>query len=229
MIKIRKSQDRGFVDHGWLKAKHSFSFGSYQDPRHKHFGPLVVINQDIIAGDSGFPSHPHDNMEIITYIIKGELSHKDNSGGGSTIYSGRIQRMSAGSGIVHSEFNGSDSETELLQIWILPEERNIKPGYEEKEFDPESAKNKLQLLVAKDDNEALAINRDAKIYRSFLDTGELISFSSEKPYQWLQLISGEVVVNGNVLQEGDAIGLNKEGNLIIEAEKDAHFLLFDMN
>lgn len=229
MIRIRKSEDRGQVNHGWLKAKHTFSFGSYQDPRYKHFGPLVVINQDKIAGDSGFPEHPHDNMEIITYIINGELSHKDSTGGGSTIYPGKVQRMTAGSGIVHSEFNGSQSETELLQIWILPEERDIEPGYEEKEFSQEKGNNSLQLLASRTNAEALHIHRDVNIFRSFLDEGKKIEHKSQKRYQWLQLISGELDLNGQILKAGDAAGLESEDMLTISAQKKAHFLLFDMN
>lgn len=229
MIKLRKSEDRGIVNHGWLKAKHTFSFGSYYDPQNMHFGPLRVINQDIIAGNSGFPEHPHDNMEIITYIIKGELSHKDSSGGGSTIFPGRVQRMSAGSGIVHSEFNQSNNETELLQIWLLPERKNIDPGYEEKEFALNAAENSLQLIASQNSQEALSINRDVEIYRSILDKEENFSYQVKKRYQWLQLISGQLDVNGQGLNEGDAIGLENEGSLAISALEKAHFLLFDMN
>ena len=229
MKKLRKSEDRGIVNHGWLKAKHTFSFGSYYDPQNMHFGPLRVINQDIIAGNSGFPEHPHDNMEIITYIIKGELSHKDSSGGGSTIFPGRVQRMSAGSGIVHSEFNQSNNETELLQIWLLPEKKNIDPGYEEKEFALNAAENNLQLIASQNSQEALSINRDVEIYRSILDKEENFSYQVKKRYQWLQLISGQLDVNGQGLNEGDAIGLENEGSLAISALEKAHFLLFDMN
>lgn len=230
MIKIRKSQERGFVDHGWLKAKHTFSFGSFYDPEYMHFGPLRVINQDKIAAHSGFPAHPHEDMEIITYIIKGELSHKDNTGGGSTIYPGRIQRMSAGTGIRHSEFNNSDSETELLQMWLLPDKKGHTPGYEEKTFDHEDAQNSLQLLVSDSDpGEALSINRQVNFYRSFLEKDKEISHQNTGKYQWVQLIEGELNVNGNILEEGDAIGLKDENALKIIANSKAHFVLFDMN
>lgn len=230
MIKIRKSQERGFVDHGWLKARHTFSFGSFYDPEHMHFGPLRVINQDKIAAHSGFPAHPHEDMEILTYIIKGELSHKDNTGGGSTIYPGRIQRMSAGTGIRHSEFNNSDSETELLQMWLLPDKKGHTPGYEEKTFDHEDAQNSLQLLVSGNDpGGALSINRQVNFYRSFLEKDKEISHQNTGKYQWVQLIEGELNVNGNILEEGDAIGLKDENALKIIANSKAHFVLFDMN
>ena len=230
MVKIRKSEDRGFVDHGWLKARHTFSFGSFYDPENMHFGPLRVINQDKIAAHSGFPQHPHEDMEIITYIIKGELSHKDNTGGGSTIYPGRIQRMSAGKGIQHSEFNDSNAETELLQMWLIPDQKGHKPGYEEKYFDSEPAQNKLQLLVSGYRNsDALEINRAVNFYRSFLDSGKELFHESIGKYLWLQLIEGTVDVNGNILNEGDAIGFKDEESLKIIANSNAHFVLFDMN
>lgn len=229
MIKVRKSEERGSVDHGWLKAKHAFSFASYQDPKHKHFGPLVVINQDIISAGSGFPNHPHENMEILTYIISGELSHEDNTGAGSTIYPNKVQRMSAGSGIVHSEFNQSDQETELLQIWILPEEKDINPGYEEQEFNSVKAIDNLQLLASGNSSKALKINRDINVYRSFLGINNDIDFKAQKKYQWIQLISGSIKIKGHKLKSGDAIGMQDEGPFTIEAEEKAHFLLFDMN
>ena len=228
MIKLRKSEDRGQINHGWLNAKHSFSFASYQDPKHKHFGPLRVINQDIIAGGAGFPEHPHENMEIITYIISGEMSHKDSTGGGSTIFPGKIQRMSAGSGISHSEFNSSSNETELLQIWLFPEEKDIKPSYEEKEFTEHQ--NDLQLLVSKNgENKSLHINRDIKLFRSFLNEGESINFNPKKKSQWLQLISGSLTVNDLNISEGDGLGIKDLEEITIQASKKAHFLLFDMN
>ena len=228
MIKLRKSEERGQVNHGWLKAKHSFSFASYQDPKHKHFGPLRVINQDIIAGDTGFPEHPHDNMEIITYIISGEMSHKDSTGGGSTIFPGKIQRMSAGSGISHSEFNSSSNETELLQIWLFPEKKDIEPSYEEKEFS--ETVNNLQLLVSqKGESASLHINRDIKLYRSFLKAEKNINFKPERKQQWIQLVSGSLLVNDIELKDGDGLGLKDFEEISIQASKDAHFLLFDMN
>jgi len=228
MIKIRKSEDRGRHQNSWLNAKHSFSFGSYQDPENTSFGPLRVINQDIIATGAGFPEHPHDNMEIITYIIKGEMSHKDSTSGGSTIFPGRIQRMSAGFGITHSEFNSSSQETELLQIWLFPEKHNIEPNYEEKEF--EETKNELQLLVTADnDSSSLSINSEIKLFRSFLDKGQQIPYKAEKKNQWLQLITGSLKVNGSEISAGDGLGLSDIEKISIKALKNAHFLLFDMN
>ncbi len=230
-MKLRKSSERGFVNHQWLKARHTFSFGSYYDPNHLHFGPLRVINQDIIKEKSGFPEHSHEDMEIITYIIRGELSHKDSTGGGSTIYPNKVQRMSAGTGIFHSEFNNSLNETELLQMWVLPDKKGHAPSYEEKVFEEENAQNQLQLLVSgKNETGTLAINRDIHLYRSFLEKDKQLIHRCFGRYQWLQLIEGQLEVNGIILDSGDGIGLNDKENIILKAIMNkAHFLLFDMN
>ena len=232
MIHLRKSDERGHANFGWLDSRHTFSFGQYHDPRFMGFGPLRVINDDRVAGGGGFPTHPHDNMEIITYVLSGGLSHRDSLGSGSTIRRGDVQAMSAGTGIRHSEFNASPTDpVHFLQIWILPEARGLAPAYQEKRFDPEAVKGHLHLVAARDGrNGALAIGQDVDLFAAVLDTGQSVTHSF-RPGRlgWLQVALGSVRANGTDLKQGDAVALDDIDSLTIEGRgKDAEILLFDM-
>lgn len=232
MKKILKSDNRGKTGAYWLDSRHSFSFGEYHDPAQMGFGPLRVINEDFVRGGSGFPMHGHANMEIITYILSGALEHKDSLGSGSVIRPGDVQVMSAGKGILHSEFNPSpDEEVHLLQIWIQPSERGTRPRYQEKHFDPQDFKNRLKLVVSNDGAEgSLEILQDAKLYATRLDDGQTISAPMQDGRKyWLQVARGHLNVAGENLSAGDAIALENEGaKADIRSLGDAEFLLFDL-
>lgn len=232
MLYHRKSAERGHANFGWLDSYHSFSFGSYHDPNFMGFGPLRVINDDRIAGGGGFPMHPHDNMEIVTYMLAGGLAHKDSLGSGSTIRRGDVQRMTAGTGIRHSEFNPSETETaHLLQIWMLPEARGLAPSYEEKHLGDEGKRGRLQLIASKGAREhSVNINQDIDLFASILNEGETIAHSfREGRLGWLQVALGSVTANGLKLEQGDALAIADEEALTITGHgKDAEFLLFDM-
>jgi redox-sensitive bicupin YhaK (pirin superfamily) len=229
MITIRKSTDRGHANHGWLQTKHSFSFANYYDPTRMGFRSLRVINEDIIAGGGGFPPHPHENMEITTYIISGQLEHKDSMETGSVIKAGEVQYMSAGTGVVHSEFNHSASEPlHLLQIWLLPNEFGAPPRYDQQTINPASMHNKVALLASGGQG-GIHIRQDAKLFACRLDAGEAVEYSLEAGRAlWLQLISGEVTVNDESIRAGDAVRIEREDRVDIRAKSDAHFLLFDL-
>jgi redox-sensitive bicupin YhaK (pirin superfamily) len=229
MITIRKSEDRGGADHGWLKAKHSFSFAGYYDPAHMGFRSLRVINEDVIAGGGGFPPHPHENMEIITYIISGELEHKDSTGTGSVIKAGEVQYMSAGTGVVHSEFNHSASTPlHLLQIWLLPNEFGAPPRYDQQVIDPATITNRLGLIASGSEG-GIHIHQDMRLYACKLTKGGAVEHRLEEGRAlWLQLISGEVTVNDESIRAGDAVRIEREDRVDITAKSDAHFLLFDL-
>lgn len=229
MITIRKSEDRGGADHGWLKAKHSFSFAGYYDPAHMGFRSLRVINEDVIAGGGGFPPHPHENMEIITYIISGELEHKDSMGTGSVIKAGEVQYMSAGTGVVHSEFNHSASTPlHLLQIWLMPNVFGAAPRYDQQAIDPANMHNKLALLASGGEG-GIHIRQNAKLFACRLDAGETVEYSLEAGRAlWLQIISGVLELNGEHAESGDGVRIEQEGNLVISAVANAHFILFDL-
>jgi len=208
MITVRKSEERGGTEIDWLKSKHSFSFGDYYDPGNQGFGPLRVINEDWIKGGAGFPPHPHRDMEIVTYILEGAISHKDSSGGGGTIRPGEIQRMSAGAGITHSEFNASASETcHMLQIWIMPSKKGIAPGYEQKVIDPAAVRNHFARIAAPEPvaNEVRLV-QDAEIWAAKLGA-EVEAIHALEPGRkaWLQVARGEVTVCGQTLRAGDAV------------------------
>ena len=236
MINIRKSQDRGHANHGWLDTHHTFSFANYYDSNHIGFSVLRVINEDHISGGMGFDLHPHYNMEIITYIVKGSLEHRDSMGNSTIILPGDIQRMSAGTGVRHSEFNHlKDSETHLLQIWILPEKNNIVPSYEQKSFLEELSKNDMILVATKDGkNGSISLNQDVNIYagKSHGASGTKKITTSPHRHFWLQVIAGEVTVEvkneQQKLEAGDGAGISEVENLDLSWGKNTEFLLFDL-
>lgn len=229
---LRKSSDRGHIDHGWLNAKHSFSFSSYLDPKFMGFRSLRVINEDQIQGGEGFPTHGHENMEIITYIFEGALEHKDSMGNGSVIYPGDIQYMSAGNGVRHSEFNHlKDKPTRLLQIWIVPNQTGLEPRYGQQNYTREDKLNQLKLVVSGDprDKEAMQIRQDARLYASVLEQGQRLEHKvKEDRGVWIQMISGSVNVNGQDLMPGDGFALEEESVVHIQANSESEFLLFDL-
>jgi redox-sensitive bicupin YhaK (pirin superfamily) len=231
MIKLRKSAERGHANHGWLDSYHSFSFNRYYDPAHMQYSVLRVINEDSIAPGRGFGMHPHQDMEIVTYMLSGALQHMDSLGNGSIIRAGDVQRMTAGSGIVHSEVNASSSEpAHLLQIWMLPERSALEPGYEEKHFSAEEKLNRLRLIASRDAREgSLLVHQDVSLYASVLQGGKTLSYTlGEDRSAYLQLARGRLVLNGEKLLAGDAAKLDQVGLISLLSEEDAEFLLFDM-
>lgn len=231
MITLRKAEERGHFDFGWLNTYHTFSFGDYYDPRHVQFRALRVINEDFVAPGRGFPTHGHRDMEIITYIISGALEHRDSMGSGSIIRRGDAQRMSAGTGVRHSEANPSpDEAVHLLQIWILPERDGIPPEYEEKKFSDDEKRNKLRLIVSPEGTDgSVRIHQDAKIYAALLDEGKDVVHSlANGRSAWLQVAAGAVAVNGVELKQGDGAAVAQETDVRIEAREDAEVLLFDL-
>jgi redox-sensitive bicupin YhaK (pirin superfamily) len=230
MIDVRKSEDRGQADHGWLKTFHTFSFASYFDPAHTRFRALRVINEDWIQGEQGFGTHPHENMEIITYIIEGKLEHKDSMGNGSVIRSGELQRMTAGLGVTHSAFNPSRETTHLLQIWINPETINLQPSYEQRDFSGKRVPNELLLLASKDGREdSLTVHQNVEMFGALLDSGREVEYSIPAGrHLWIQLIKGELNVNDTVLKAGDGAAVSDESKVTLLAEKNSEFLIFDL-
>lgn len=231
MIDIRRSEERGHANHGWLDSYHSFSFADYYDPAHMGFGPLRVINEDYIAGGSGFGTHGHRDMEIVTYVLDGELAHKDSMGNGSVIRPGDVQRMSAGKGVMHSEFNhAADREAHLLQIWIEPNVRGIAPGYEEKRFDAADKRGRLRLVASPDGRDgSVMIHQDARVYAGLFDgeeTGVMPIAAGRRAY--LHVARGVIVVNGETLRAGDALKLIDEPELDLAQGQQAEVLLFDL-
>lgn len=230
MIK-RYRDDRGPTDAGWLKSMHSFSFGQYHDPDHMGFGPLRVINDDRVIPGAGFGTHSHANMEIISYVLRGELAHKDSMGNGSSIKPGDIQLMSAGSGVSHSEFNGSDSEdVHFLQIWIMPDQENTKPNYQEKSFDDDEVKNTFRVVVSPDgENGSLVIKQDARMLVGKLDEDANIVFDGkpERKY-WLQMAQGIAEVNGEEARAGDGFSFSGEDQITVKSHTHSEILLFDL-
>ena len=231
MITPRPSAERGHVQHGWLDTYHTFSFDTYYDPAHTHFRALRVINEDRVAPGAGFPAHPHRDMEIITYVLEGALEHKDSLGNGSVIRPGDGQRMSAGTGIRHSEANASKTESvHLLQIWILPEKKGIEPGYEQKPFSPGEKRGRLRLIAAPDGRDgAVTVHQDVALYASVLAPGQQVEHRlAPGRHAWLQVARGAVTLNGTKLNQGDGAAVSEETALAIRAEKDAEILLFDL-
>ncbi len=229
MVTLRQSEDRGFADHGWLKSFHSFSFAGYYDPAHMGWGNLRVINEDRLAAGAGFGSHGHRDMEIISYVLEGGLAHQDSMGNGTAIPAGDVQRMSAGSGVMHSEFNQlKDAGTHFFQIWILPDRNGIKPGYEQKTLP--RLPGQLQLMASPDGAQgSLTIHADASLYRAVFDTdGEVrVAFRPQRK-GYVHLIKGTVTVNGTPLQAGDAALVDGETQLSIVARGASEVLVFDL-
>lgn len=231
MITIRKSNDRGHANHGWLDSNFSFSFAEYYDPAHMHFGALRVINDDRIAAGMGFGMHPHQDMEIITYVLAGAIEHKDSMGNGSVIRPGNVQRMSAGTGVRHSEFNPSSTEqTHLLQIWILPARKGDAPSYEEKEFSDAEKRGQLRLVASPTGEQAsVTIHQDVKLYAGLFDGNENASMPIEAGRKlYVHLAKGEAQINGLALEAGDALMLTHESQLLISNGKQAEVLVFDL-
>lgn len=231
MINIIKSDTRGKADHGWLKARHTFSFADYYDPKRVHFGNLRVINEDRIAPGQGFGTHPHSDMEIVTYIISGAIEHKDSMGNGTVITAGEVQRMTAGTGVSHSEFNHSrDEELHLLQIWIFPEAKNLAPGYEQTLFPHAEKLNRLRLIGSRDGRDgSLTIHQDVNLYASVLESGAQVSLDGVASRRvFVQVISGSLDVNGEKLDAGDGAQVRQEELVNLAASAESEFLLFDM-
>lgn len=232
MITIRKAEDRGHFDHGWLDTYHTFSFASYYDPEQMGFRHLRVINDDRVQPGGGFPTHAHRDMEIITYILSGALEHRDSMGNGSVIRPGEVQRMSAGTGVTHSEMNPSDSEeVHLLQIWILPEEEGIEPGYEQKRFPDTEVRDRLRLVASRDGRDgSLTIRQDVSIYAAVLGEGSEVTHSiAPGRHAWLHLARGRVTLNGEPLGPGDGAAVSEESSLTIRGGGPAEILLFDLS
>jgi redox-sensitive bicupin YhaK (pirin superfamily) len=231
MLQVRKSEERGRAHHGWLKSNHSFSFADYFDIKHSSFGPLRVINEDQVDAGRGFGTHSHRDMEIISYVLDGTLAHKDSMGNGSALRYGDVQRMSAGTGVSHSEFNHSpDQPLHFLQIWIEPKFKGIRPSYEEKHFDAESKKGGLRLIVSPDGRDgSVTIHQDASIYASILDGTDQVQHVLEAGrIAYLHVIRGRVSVNGVQLKAGDALKLVAEDAVILTEPEAAEVLLFDL-
>jgi len=232
MLTIRPAQDRGVADFGWLDSRHTFSFGNYYDPKHMGFADLRVINEDKVTPGQGFGTHAHRDMEIISYVLEGALAHKDSIGTGSVIRPGDVQRMSAGTGIQHSEFNASSTEpVHFLQIWILPEQNGIQPGYEQKTFTEAEKRGTLRLIGSRDGRDgSITIHQDVNLYATALQEDETVSHSlSEGRVAWLQVVRGAVQVNNQTLTAGDGAAIAQEAHITLEgASNDAEVLLFDM-
>lgn len=232
MINIRRSNERGHANHGWLDTNFTFSFADYYDPQFMGFRDLRVINEDRIEPAQGFPKHGHRDMEIITYMISGELSHRDSMGNGETIRPNEVQRMTAGTGVLHSEYSSPTDRTHLLQIWILPEEKNLQPGYEQKEFPQEEKQGRMKLIASRGGGDgSVHINQDVKVYASLLGESEQVSYELAKGrHAWVQLISGSLDVNGERVEAGDGAAISDESALRLRSVEDnTEFLLFDLN
>ncbi len=231
MITIRKSDERGHANYGWLDTKYTFSFNTYHDPKHMGFRALRVINEDIVAPAQGFGTHGHANMEIITYVVKGALAHKDSTGGEEVLSPNEVQRMTAGTGIRHSEFNPSETEeVHLLQIWILPEKDGLEPGYEQTFFPAEQKTGKLKLVASKGGTDgSVHINQDVFVYSSILDKDvSVLHKIGSTRHAWIQLIKGRLDFNGTILEAGDGASASDEESLAITALENSEFLLFDL-
>lgn len=231
MIDIIRSDSRGAADHGWLKSKHTFSFADYHNPERMGFAKLRVVNEDWIEPGMGFGTHPHRDMEIVTYMVDGVLEHKDSMGNGSTIRPGELQRMTAGTGVLHSEFNHSKEEqAHLLQIWILPERNGLEPGYEQKLFPSEEKRNTWRIVGSRDGRDgSLTIHQDVNLLSSELEAGKELDYQFDgRRRGFLQVVRGSIEVDGESLSAGDAIATQDQASLTVRATDDAELLLFDM-
>jgi redox-sensitive bicupin YhaK (pirin superfamily) len=232
MLTIRKSQDRGHANHGWLDSFHSFSFAGYHDPAHMGFGNLRVINEDRVAGGAGFGTHGHKDMEIISYVLSGELAHRDSMGNVETIPPGDVQRMSAGRGVMHSEFNHKAEETtHFLQIWLLPNERGIAPGYEQKHFDAADKRGRLRLVASPDGADgSVTVHADARLFAGLFDGAETATLALDPARKgYVHLVRGALEVNGRPLAAGDAVLIEGESALKLARGSDAEVLVFDLD
>ncbi len=230
-MKIRRSKDRGYADHGWLKSSHTFSFADYHDPLNMGFRALRVINEDRVDPKMGFGTHAHQDMEIISYVLDGGLSHKDSMGNGSVIRAGDVQRMSAGTGVRHSEFNAStDEAVHFLQIWIVPDKRGYEPSYEEKHFTEESRRNQLRLIASRDARDgSVRVHQDLNLFASVLEEGAKLSYENlAGRHLWLHVAKGTIDVNGALLEAGDAGSLSEVKSLAVTARKRSEVLFFDL-
>ena len=231
-MEIRRSKERGLAEHGWLKSFHTFSFADYHDPQHMGFGPLRVINEDRVQAGQGFGTHGHSDMEIISYVLEGELAHKDSMGNGSVIRPGDVQRMSAGTGVRHSEYNASKSDlVHFLQIWIEPNERGIAPSYEEKHFDEASKRGKLRLIASHDARDgSVRLHQDADLYATLVDGDESVAFEPRPGRKiYVHLVRGEARVNGQALLAGDAMKLaGGDKKVRVDRGRGAEILIFDL-
>ncbi|MBN9477759.1 MAG: pirin family protein [Burkholderiales bacterium] len=231
MQTIRRSEERGRADHGWLRSAHTFSFADYFDLAHMGFGPLRVINDDTIAAGRGFGMHGHRDMEIITYVLDGAIEHKDSMGNGSVIRPGDVQRMSAGTGVMHSEFNPErDRATHMLQIWIEPNVKGVEPSYEERNFPAAEKRGRLRLVASPDGAQgSVGIHQDARLYAGLFDAGERAEHAlAEGRQAWVHVARGTAVVNGQRLSGGDALAVGDEAGIVVEQGENAEVLLFDL-
>ena len=231
MITIRKAGDRGHAEHGWLDSRHTFSFADYYDPDQMGFRTLRVINEDRVEPGQGFGTHPHRDMEILSYVLEGALEHKDSMGTSSVIRPGEVQRMSAGTGVLHSEYNPSRAEpVHFLQIWIFPEKKNLKPGYEQKAFPASERNHRLRLVASRDGRDgSLTIHQDAELYAGLLSKGDKVVHElGSGRFAWLQVTRGKVSVNGQSLGAGDGASVSGEKALELTGSGDAEVLLFDL-
>ena len=231
MLAVRRAEERGHADHGWLNSYHTFSFANYHDPRHMGFSNLRVINDDIIAPSQGFGTHGHADMEIVTYVLDGALEHKDSMGNGSVIRPGELQRMTAGTGVFHSEFNhSSEDQAHLLQIWILPERNGLEPGYEQKLFPREEKRDQWRLVGSQDGRDgSLTIHQDVSLLSTQLETGVELDYAfSGARHGFLQVVQGAIEIDGQSLAAGDAAAMQDQDSLVVRAIEEAELLLFDM-
>jgi quercetin 2,3-dioxygenase len=231
MITLRRSDDRGHAEHGWLDSHHTFSFADYHDPAHMGFRALRVINEDRVRPGAGFGTHGHRDMEILSYVLEGELAHKDSMGTGATIRPGDVQRMTAGTGVTHSEFNASPSApVHFLQIWLLPERKGLTPGYEQKHFDEAQRKGRFQLVASRDGREgSLTVHQDVALYDGLLAPGDRAELPlAEGRHAWVQVAKGQVTLNGETLTAGDGAAVSEEASLKLEGVKQAEVLVFDL-
>ncbi|MGO8968607.1 MAG: pirin family protein [Myxococcaceae bacterium] len=231
MMNIRRAEDRGHAQHGWLDSQHTFSFADYYSPAHMGFRALRVLNEDRVQPGEGFPTHPHRDMEILSYVLEGGLAHKDSLGTGSTILPGDVQRMSAGTGVTHSEFNASSVEpVHFLQIWLLPERSGLKPGYEQKHFDASARQGRLKLVASQaGDNDSLTIHQDVRVYSGLLDAGQKAELALAKGrHAWVQVARGTLKVNAQTLRAGDGAALSEESRLVLEGAPQGEVLVFDL-
>lgn len=231
MIQVRKAGERGHANHGWLDTWHTFSFSSYRDPRHMGFRSLRVMNEDWVAPGQGFGTHPHQDMEIVTYVLEGALEHKDSMGNGEVLRPGEFQRMSAGTGITHSEFNPSEKEpVHLYQIWLYPERKGLEPSYEQKRFPESERKNRLRLVASREATDgSLRIHQDANIFLAQLDQCQHVTHNlADGRHSWLQVLRGTVNVNGQPLVTSDGAAISTESTITVEATTTAEIMLFDL-